>query len=233
MNREVLSSAYARLRGIRNVLYQSRSGAVVRSIGYDLNKIVTSLQNIIGEDAADFQLSTRVLTQYKSSELVDREEALNKTEQLISYLEYKFHINENIIEIGSIYNSIKDEELKSRCADLLSVPGNFDRVINQATQVLEMRLKKLTQDNEGLTGAGLVNAYIRADPAKSVVELSSDKGEQEGYANLLRGMMGAFRNPSHHKFLEHIDREHALQICAFIDNLLLVLGQAKIDLNRK
>lgn len=232
MDREALRGAYARLRGIKNVLYQSQSNAVVRSIAVDFNKLVASLQSIVGNEVADFQLSERVLSEY-DRELVEREELLNKNEQLISYLEYVFHVNENIVEIGSIYNSIRDEELKSRCSDLLSAPGNFDRVINQATQVLETRLKKLAQDKEGLTGTALVNTYVKADPIKSVVELSSDKGEQEGYANLLRGMMGAFRNPSHHKFLEHIDREHALQICAFIDNLLLVLGQAKVDLSRK
>jgi hypothetical protein len=109
---------------------------------------------------------------------------------------------------------------------LLSAPSNFDRVINQATQVLEDRLRAVTHDKDGVNGATLVNKYVKSDPTKSPLVISSDNGEQEVYANLLRGMMGAFRNPSHHKFVEHITREKALQVCAFIDNLLQVLKDA-------
>lgn len=36
---------------------------------------------------------------------------------------------------------IKDQILNRRCSDLLNAPGSFDRVINQATQVLEDRLR--------------------------------------------------------------------------------------------
>jgi uncharacterized protein (TIGR02391 family) len=231
VERDRLLGAYARLRGIKNVLYSSDSNIVAVSAAADFDRIVGQLQGYDVPDAASFLL-TQDAYRY-SREYADREAVRNKVEQLLSYLEFSYHLGEEIIEIGSIYNSIDDEELKSRCSDLLSAPGNFDRVINQATQVLEQRIKTISRDDAGLVGASLINTYIKSDPSVTVIELSADASEQEGFANLFRGIMGAFRNPSHHRFIEGIDREHALQICAFIDNLLQVLRTAKVHQDRR
>ncbi len=37
---------------------------------------------------------------------------------------------------------IKDNELRERCSDLLNSPGNYDRVILEATTILEDRMRK-------------------------------------------------------------------------------------------
>jgi Protein of unknown function (Hypoth_ymh) len=114
-------------------------------------------------------------------------------------------VGSEIIEIGSIYNSIQDEQLKALCADLLSAPGNFDRVINQATLVLEDRIRTKSGSRNGAIGVALVNEVIKADPNKSVLKISDDKNEQEGYASILRGVVGAYRRALRR---EHLGGRH-------------------------
>jgi hypothetical protein len=132
------------------------------------------------------------------------------------------------VEVGSIYNLIKDDELKSRCSDLLSASDHFDRVINQATQVLEERIRQIVPEHESMTGLPLVMKAMNAEISKSKIVFSDVSGEQEGFVAIYKGLIGAFRNQSHHRFLANVSREQALQICAFIDNMLAVLGSAKI-----
>ena len=66
---------------------------------------------------------------------------ISKLRQLKGILEYGLNLNDKIVQIGSLFNAIKDEELRSRCADLLTANDHFDRVVNQATQVLENRIR--------------------------------------------------------------------------------------------
>jgi hypothetical protein len=148
---------------------------------------------------------------------------------LIKYIEIVHRSSNKIIEVGSIYNSIRDIELKSRCGDLLSAVDHFDRVINQATQVLEDRVRKKLPSLGDLTGMPLVGKAVNPEPTKAMIVFSGNSSEQERYAALFKGLMGAFRNPSHHKFLETVTREQALQICAFIDNMLAALESAQIS----
>ncbi len=79
-----------------------------------------------------------------------------------------------------------------------------------------------------MTGGPLINKAINPEPSKSMIVFSSHANEQEGYAALFKGLIAAFRNPSHHKFLDNVSREQALQICAFIDNMLAALGSAQV-----
>jgi hypothetical protein len=146
----------------------------------------------------------------------------------VSYLEYVYNISSHIIEIGSLYNSIQNEELKGRCADLLSAPGSFDRVINQATLVLEDRIRNKADTDESLTGAALVNHVLNSDLSRAILKLSDDEGEHRGFCDICRGLMAAFRNPTHHKISERFSREEALKVCAFIDNILRVVDRAEV-----
>jgi hypothetical protein len=153
----------------------------------------------------------------------------SRLNQAISLLEYVYHVSEEIIEIGSLYNAIKDEELRNRCADLLSAPGNFDRAINQATQVLETRIRAIASPTSQLVGAALVNEFIKAKPDDSRIIISDDPGEQKGAADLMRGIVGAYRNPSHHFIQYNVTREEALKLCCFIDILISMLARARIQ----
>jgi hypothetical protein len=148
--------------------------------------------------------------------------------QLISYLEHVYFLNSHIVEIGSLYNSIKDAELKSRCSDLLSAAGNFDRVINQTTLVLEDRIRTKSGVDKPLAGVQLVNAVLNADISKTILQISDNAEEHEGVCHICRGLMLSFRNPTHHRILDKYTREDALKLCAFIDNILLLIDNAVV-----
>jgi hypothetical protein len=109
----------------------------------------------------------------------------------------------------------------------LSAPRNFDRVINQATQVLEDRIRKKAKIKKPLTGPSLVNAAIMADPDKSPIRIAGSREEQEGIGHICRGLMLAFRNPTHHQIADTYSREDALKVCAFIDNVLAAIDAAQ------
>jgi hypothetical protein len=139
-----------------------------------------------------------------------------------------FHLNSTIIEIGTLYNSIHDPEQKERCSDLLSAPGNFDRVINQATLVLEDRIRKKSGIDKELVGTHLVNTVINSDVNKAWLRMSESEEEHERIGHICSGIVLAFRNPTHHEIADRFSREAALKVCAFVDNLLAVVDAAKI-----
>jgi hypothetical protein len=212
------------LRGIKDVITTEdslRGGA-----GNDYNLVVDGIGRIIEEDLTGFKLHGDAF--YHSSGQVWCHLDVFKTKlfQLLSYLEYGWNLSEQVLEVGSIYNSIADEELKGRCSDILSAPGNFDRVINQATLVLEERIRKKSKlANE--IGVQLVNKAINSDIAKSVLKLSDDAEEHEGFGHICRGIVLSFRNPTHHRIVQNYTREDALKFCAFVDSLLKVIDGAK------
>lgn len=229
MDQKKLRGVYARLLGLRNstnptmVLY----GSTAR----DFDSLMKQAELAVDESFADFLIPAKAY--YRNSSEGDEycEYAVYKAklEQVISYLEHMFHVAQNIIEIGSLYNSIKDPELKDRCADLLSAPRNFDRAINQATQILEDRIRKKSGVDVKFSGTQLVNEVLKTDIAKTIIILSDDKDEHEGLCHVARGIMQAFRNPTHHIIADKFSREDALKVCAFIDNLLRIIDGATVQ----
>lgn len=115
---------------------------------------------------------------------------------------------------------IRDEELKDRCQDLLLASSKFDRAINQATLVLEDRIRKKSLPPRRLEGVKLVNHAFNGDLSKTILKASNDPDEQQGFADIFRGMMLAFRNKTHHYVIDTFTREEALRIVSFIDVLL-------------
>ena len=61
-----------------------------------------------------------------------------------------------IAKVGYLYNSIEDSEIKERCSDILLGDRAFDRAINQATQILENRIKL----KAGLTETSLIGTSL-------------------------------------------------------------------------
>ena len=234
MDRTRLRGAYARLKGLKAAVgSQADSYLCPDTYGSDYDSVVAEISEVTSENFYHFKLPYNAYRQSSGDINLKLNELNGKLQQILSYIEYVYHVNEDIIEIGSIYNSISDEELKSRCSDLLSAPGHFDRVINQATQVLEDRLRAKGSSIDGVdvagqTGVQLANRLLKTNPSESPVVFLSDQNEHEGYCHIFRGVMGALRNPTHHHFIEDITREQALQVCAFIDNLLRLLGQASV-----
>jgi hypothetical protein len=228
MSRRIIEGSYARLCGLRDTAVKIDS-ALPASFGEDYISILSKLRASTEDIFDGFDLGNNVFFHPNVASMkynaIDMKSKIN---QLIQYLEMVHSASNKIVEVGSVYNLIRDPELKSRCSDLLSAVDHFDRVINQATQVLEERVRKKVPSLENMTGLPLVGKAINPEPSKSMIVFSTNPSEQEGYANLFKGLMGTFRNQSHHKFLETVTREQALQICAFIDNMLAALEGAEV-----
>ncbi len=228
MSRRILEGSYARLVALRDTTVLLNQ-FIARDFSDDYRTILEALKNLKIDDFADFELTSGVFRGHSDPQYqVWRDVFLSKVRQLISYLEMVHHASSRIVEIGSTYNLIKDPELKSRCSDLLSASEHFDRVINQATQVLEERMRRKLPEFSGDIGLVLVGKAINGELSKTRIKFSDNPSEQDGFASIFRGLIGAFRNPSHHRFIESVTREQALQICGFIDNMLAALETAEI-----
>jgi hypothetical protein len=153
-------------------------------------------------------------------------------------------INEGI---GSIENStmlskeiepvlpIKDETLRKRCLDLLQAPRNFDRVINQATQVLEARLRdsvsyeklcEVIPEAKEHIGEPLANKLL--SPNKPVIVISDKQTERAAFHKIVVGIIAYLRNPSHHFLDDKTEWSLAWSVVGIIDSLLSELANSYI-----
>jgi hypothetical protein len=122
---------------------------------------------------------------------------------------------------------LSDEELKRRCNLLLTAKDSFDRVFREATTVLDDRLKKLAQVKDKTNPDALVAKVLH--PSRAILVVSEHVDEQEGFFNVVKGLMAAFRNPAHHSLNDKLTREDALRFCGFIDAMLTLLGKARVS----
>lgn len=225
-----LKGAYARLKGLERAV--PSTGTTRGALGKSFNEIVEQISKIVGDedDISSFVLERDAFYSGGSGDLYCHIASLrSKLFQLSEYLEMVYHVGSQIVEVGTLYNAIQHEELKVRVADLLSAPANFDRAINQATLVLEDRIRTKADSGERLIGTRLVNQTIKADPNTTKIKVSDEQSEQEGFANLCRGIVGSFRNPTHHRLTDQFSREDALKVCGFVDVLLVILEKAEVQ----
>lgn len=131
---------------------------------------------------------------------------------------------------AAIESLIQDTELQDRCIDLLLLKSKFDRAVNQATLVLEERIRSKSQPPSPLVGEALVNFAFKDDPRNTVLQVAGGGAEdQRGFTQILRGIVPAFRNRTHHHLTDSFTREDAIRVCGFIDVLLRVVdGSTKI-----
>jgi len=122
---------------------------------------------------------------------------------------------------------IRDNILKERCSDLLKAPGNFDRVIREATTILEDRLRnkvphdilaKLIPIAAEQTGDTLINKLC--SPNNPVLKVSSEKHERIAFHRILLGVISYLRNPHHHKINDTTEWSWAWSTVGLIDKLL-------------
>ena len=228
MDRVRLQKCYGRLKGLKDIV--STEQYILIDLINDYNSVVDEVQKNIEEDLDSYKAKKYRKLGNDVDEIFGYY-LKDKLLQLISFLEYGYKLSEEIIEIGSIYNSIKDEELKSRCADILTASSNFDRVINQASQVLEDRIRTKSGLDRSFVGVKLINKALNSDRSISVLIISENNEEHEGFCHIYRGIMLAFRNPTHHYLSDSFEREDALKFTAFIDNLLKILHKCKVISN--
>ncbi len=130
---------------------------------------------------------------------------------------------------GAIELLIQDQQLRSKCADILLARANYDRPINQATLVLEDRIRKKVKPPTPMVGEPLVNYAFNEKLEKTRLRVTSAQPEeQRGITIILRGFVPAFRNATHHHIVDTFTQEDAIRTCAFIDLLLRVIDSTKV-----
>ena len=127
--------------------------------------------------------------------------------------------------------TIHDEELRDRCSDLLNAPRNYDRVIEEATRVLENRIRtrvphevlsQLIPNSGDQTGENLINKLFSIN--SPVLSISDDRARRVGLRNMLIGVVSYLRNPSHHVIDDQVDWSWAWSTIGLIDRLMLEVG---------
>lgn len=123
--------------------------------------------------------------------------------------------------------TIRDDELRDRCFDLLSAPGHYDRVIREATTVLEDRIRSkcphdilcnLIPHSADQAGENLINKLFAHD--RPVLSISSEKHKQAAFHRILLGTFSYLRNPYHHRLDPNTEWSWAWSTVGFIDQLL-------------
>lgn len=120
---------------------------------------------------------------------------------------------------------ITDGELRARCADVLRGSRKFDRAVNQATLVLEARLREFGGAGKRVAAPDLAGMVLHS--RNPLVRLSDDNDVQDGYFYICRGLFAVYRNLTHHQLAE-LSREHATSICGFIDAFLDALAKGRL-----
>jgi len=122
---------------------------------------------------------------------------------------------------------IKDDDLRNRCSDLLSASGNYDRVIREATIVLEDRIRgkcphdrltMLIPQSADQTGSKLVNTLF--SPKRPVLVISADLKIRIGFHQMLLGVFSHLRNPYHHLLDPATEWSWAWSTVGLVDRLL-------------
>jgi uncharacterized protein (TIGR02391 family) len=122
---------------------------------------------------------------------------------------------------------IQDPQLRSRCTDILLARSSFDRPINQATQILEDRIRRKAEPTARLVGENLVGYAFKEDLSETVLRVASnDPDDQRGLTRILRGIVPAFRNATHHHIVDTYSQADALSICFFVDLLLRAVDKS-------
>lgn len=214
-----IKKIYYFLLGIKeSIIYKEND--VPQKVVNQFNTYVEELGNILNENLYSYMIDS-------SEKYVDDSYYSNRflfqLNQILTYLE-NMHINSSdyqISKIGYLYNSIEDKELHDRCGDILLGETAFDRAINQATQILEDRIKKKANlESTNLIGIPLVSKAIHSKIDQTILKFSDDPDIQEGYSFMFKGIISIYRNQTHHSLNFKCNREYALKFCAYIDELL-------------
>lgn len=130
---------------------------------------------------------------------------------------------------------IHDDQLRERCLDLLNAPGSYDRVIREATTVLEDRIRnrppsevlaRLIPNSADQSGENLINRLF--SPDNPVLEFSSDRNKQIAFHKILLGVFSYFRNQYHHRLDADTEWSWAWSTVGLIDGLLDAVGSCSL-----
>jgi uncharacterized protein (TIGR02391 family) len=121
--------------------------------------------------------------------------------------------------------SLKDDELRERCLDLLLRPGKADTAVREAAVVLEDRIRKVSELGASDIGVVLVDKAL--NPRAGVLTFEGPDSERRAMHELFRGAIGAFKNPTSHKIVPDYDVTRARQVVGLVDVLLQLLQETR------
>lgn len=219
---------YGWLKGFLESIPSGSTPNINGSFVEDYGRIHSAIERSLNQPLQDFAPNTVRVWATDRQNWCEAAQIRSKAQQFLSYLEYGYGVEDRRIEVESLFKAIHDRELQERCGDLILASGAFDRAINQATLVLEDRIRTRAGLDRSLVGSNLVNAAIKAEPTDSLIVFSEMRSEQEGYANIIRGLMQALRNETHHTLVDTFSREDALSVCGFIDRILRLIEQSVV-----
>ena len=122
---------------------------------------------------------------------------------------------------------IRDTVLGQRCFDLLRAPGNFDRVLREATIIIEDRIRnkvshdtlaRLIPQSADQSGENLINKLL--SPNNPVIVYSDNRDARIAFHKMLLGINAFLRNPHHHRLDDTIEWSWAWSVVGFTDRLL-------------
>ena len=125
------------------------------------------------------------------------------------------------------YPDYKRSRTDGPVRDLLMAPGSYDRVIREATVVLEHRMRnkvphevlaRLIPNSADQTGENLVNRLFSPDEPQLV--FSSDRSRRIAFHRMLLGIVSYLRNPYHHEIDPSTDWSWAWSAVGLIDRVL-------------
>jgi hypothetical protein len=128
---------------------------------------------------------------------------------------------------------IRDPILRKRCLDLFAQfredgeHERLDTVVNEATRILEDRLRLLSGAPTTCVGVDLAK-YAFAGPSPQLI-VSDISSEQEAAHLLYRGVFGLVRNSVHHRLVGTLQPERVLQVVGMIDYLVSVAEAARLQ----
>ena len=163
--------------------------------------------------------------------LTDDASAAKRPQRPISLPVKKRHTTKKEAVKLAIDLLIHDPQLRSKCADILAARSGFDRPINQATLVLEERIRAKVRPATPMVGLQLVTYAFHEQLTKTRLRVASGKAdEQQGITQILRGVVSALRNITHHHIVDTFTQEDALRVCGFVDFLLRVVDNTELVL---
>ena len=231
MNKKEIKKIYSLLNGTYKAIKEIDNTIVHENEIYQFNNLLQKLVQYTND--SNFYMYKIEESDYFHEDEIDclKGTFLLKVLPILEYLSNVYIENEDEIiqKVGALYNAIEDVELQRRCGDiLLEATGAFDRVINQATQVLEDRIKKKSQlKSTKLIGLPLVCKAIHSKLDMTILKFSDNEDVQDKYSALFKGIIGVYRNSTHHGLEYECSREEALKFCAYIDNLLKEVEKAE------
>jgi hypothetical protein len=135
-------------------------------------------------------------------------------------------LESKLAETESRSITLKDDELRERCLDLLLRPGKADTAVREAAVVLEHRVRKMASLSDDAYGVGVVDRAL--SPKSGNLLFPGSTTEREGLHQLIRGTIGFFKNPTSHRIIADYDVTRARQVVGLVDTLLQLLQEAQL-----